>query len=65
MDLRSFYLDFEICAFMYDQSLVERLKLDFEQDLNDSNELLLKEFQARPSFERLKESCARLFSALL
>jgi len=65
MDQRSFYLDFEICAFMYDHCLVERLKLDFEQDLNDSSELLLKDFQARPVLERFKESSARLLSPLL
>jgi cardiolipin synthase len=65
MDLRSFLLDFEICAFVYDQALVERLKLDFEQDLNESIELDLKSFQARPVLERLKESCARLLSPVL
>ena len=65
MDNRSFYIDFEICAFVYDQSLAERLKLDFEQDLNDSSELVLKDFQARPVLERLKESSARLLSPVL
>jgi len=65
MDLRSFLLDFEICAFVYDQALVERLKLDFEQDLNESIELVLKTFQARPVYERFKESSARLFSPVL
>ena len=34
---------------MYDQSLAERLKLDFEQDLKDSSELLLKDFKLDPS----------------
>jgi cardiolipin synthase len=65
MDLRSLFLDFEICAFIYDQALVERLKLDFEQDLNDCIELVLKTFQARPVFERFKESSARLYSPVL
>lgn len=65
MDLRSFLLNFEICAFVYDQALVERLKLDFEQDLNESIELVLKTFQARPVYERFKESSARLFSPVL
>ena len=65
MDNRSFYLDFEICAFVYAQSLAERLKLDFEQDLNESSELDLKAFQSRPVLERLKESSARLFSPVL
>ena len=65
MDLRSFYLDFEICAFVYDRSLAERLKLDFDQDLNHSSEVVLRDFQARPVLERFKESSARLFSPLL
>ena len=65
MDLRSFLLDFEICAFVYDQALVERLKLDFEQDLNDSIELVLKTFQTRSVYQRFKESSARLFSPML
>ena len=65
MDLRSFLLDFEICAFVYDQAVVERLKQDFEQDLKESIELDLKAFQARPVTERFKESTARLFSPVL
>lgn len=65
VDNRSFYLHFEICAFVYDQSLAERLKSDFEQDLKDSSELDLEVFQTRPVLERLKESSARLFSPLL
>lgn len=65
MDLRSFLLDFEICAFVYDQALVERLKLDFEQDLNESIELVLTTFQTRPVYQRFKESSARLFSPVL
>jgi cardiolipin synthase len=65
MDLRSFLLDFEICAFVYDQALVERLKLDFEQDLDESVELDLKTFRARPVYQRFKESSAHLFSPML
>ena len=65
MDLRSLFLNFEICAFVYDQGLVERLQLDFEQDITESIELALITFQTRPVYERLKESCARLFSPLL
>jgi len=65
MDARSFYLDFELCAFVYDQALAERLALDFEKDLTDSLEVDLKTFQERPVYERFKESCARLFSPVL
>jgi len=65
VDLRSFFLDFEICAFVYDQAIVEGLKLNFEHDLTDSIELVLEIFQARSVSEKLKESSARLFSPLL
>jgi len=65
LDSRSFFLDFEICAFIYDQVFVEMLKLDFEQDLNESIEVVLKNFQTRPIYIRFKESCARLFSPVL
>ena len=65
LDIRSFHLDFEISAFMYDRSLAERLKLDFEQDLKDSSELILEAFRTRPVVERFKESSARLLSPLL
>jgi cardiolipin synthase len=65
LDNRSFFLDFEICAFVYDHSLAEGLTSDFEQDLIESRELDLELFQYRPVSERWKESTARLFSSLL
>lgn len=65
VDVRSFHLDFEISAFMYNQFLTERLKLNFEQDIKESTELFLNTFQTRPLFERFKESSARLLSPLL
>lgn len=65
MDHRGFLLDFDICAFLYDQAIVEQLKQDFEQDIMDSIELALSTFQARPLSQRYKESIARLFSPIL
>ncbi len=65
MDQRGYLLDFDICAFVYDQSLVERLKHDFDQDINDSIRIDLQTFQARPTSQRYKESIARLFSPVL
>lgn len=65
MDVRSFSLDFEICAFMYDSQINKSLNENFEQDLKESQRIDLEVFQTRPFTERLKESCARLFSPLL
>ncbi|MDA8442355.1 MAG: cardiolipin synthase, partial [Peptococcaceae bacterium] len=64
-DIRSFRLDFEICAFIYDSCFAARLELDFANDLLDSEEICLSEYRKRPLSERLKESGARLFSPIL
>lgn len=62
---RSFHLDFEINAFVYDQPVVAHLTQHFKQDLNDSSEFVYQAFKTRPVFDRFKESIARLFSPLL
>jgi len=64
-DIRSFILNFEISAFIYDCGFAERLEQDFHQDLADSEELRLEEYKLRPLSNRIKESSARLFSPLL
>ncbi|WP_139314502.1 cardiolipin synthase [Desulfosporosinus metallidurans] len=64
-DIRSFSLNFEISAFIYDCPLAQRLERDFYQDLTDSEELVLEEYKKRPLLNRIKESSARLFSPLL
>lgn len=64
-DIRSFSLNFEISAFIYDCKFAQRLEQDFHQDLADSEEFVLEEFKLRSLSNRIKESSARLFSPLL
>jgi cardiolipin synthase len=64
-DIRSFSLNFEISAFIYECAFAHRLEQDFHQDLADSEELVLEEYKLRPLSNRIKESSARLFSPLL
>ena len=64
-DLRSFSLNFEISAFIYDHKFAQRLEHDFNRDLADSEEILLEDYKKRPLSNRIKESSARLFSPLL
>ena len=64
-DIRSFSLNFEISAFIYDCGFAQRLEQDFHQDLADSEEIELSEYILRPLSNRIKESSARLFSPLL
>ncbi|CEI74162.1 MULTISPECIES: cardiolipin synthase [Romboutsia] len=65
MDLRSFMLNFEINAFIYDKKIVERMNKDFFEDLNSSEELTLDEFSKRKLGKKVRESIARLFSPIL
>jgi len=64
-DIRSFSLNFEISAFIYESVFAHRLEQDFHQDLSDSQEIDLEEYKLRPLSIRIKESSARLFSPLL
>ncbi|MDA8222225.1 cardiolipin synthase [Desulfosporosinus sp.] len=65
MDMRSFLLDFEVSAFIYDSTIAGSLLKNFEIDLKVSREVILEEFQKRSVIERFKESSARVFSPLL
>lgn len=65
MDRRSFFLDFEISAFIYDDAITAELNNNFAVDLKDCREVILEEFQGRSLLKKYKESCARLLSPLL
>lgn len=65
MDLRSFMINFEINAFIYDKKIVERMTNDFINDLGNSEELTLEEFSKRKLGKKVRESIARLFSPIL
>lgn len=65
MDLRSFKLNFEVNAFIYNKEVARRLEQDFFTDLKDSKEISYYDYQERPLLLRFFESLARLFSPLL
>ncbi|MDR1193591.1 MAG: phospholipase D-like domain-containing protein [Peptococcaceae bacterium] len=65
MDQRSFALNFEVNAIMYDKKTVAELNESFRQDLRDAELLDYAVFQRRPLRRRLLESCCRLLSPLL
>lgn len=65
LDIRSFQLNFEVNAFIYDKDTVVRLEKDFLMDLKDSEEIMLEEHLKRPLLEKIKESAGSLFSPLL
>ncbi|MFD1707660.1 cardiolipin synthase [Siminovitchia sediminis] len=65
IDVRSFRLNFEINAFLYDQILVEELVEIFKKDVSLSRELTYGEYLVRPKIIRFKESISRLLSPIL
>lgn len=65
MDQRSFSLNFEVNAFIYDQETAARLQKDFLRDLQYAEKLELEQFRERPLRHHFAESVARLFSPLL
>ena len=65
MDLRSFMLNFEINAFIYDKEIIDIMTKDFLQDMKNSDELKIEDFKNRSTTKKVKESIARLFSPIL
>lgn len=65
IDIRSFQLNFEVNAFVYNSEISAEMKKHYFEDLKDSTEITLEEFSKRSVFDRMKESLARLFSPIL
>lgn len=65
MDIRSFMINFEVNAFIYDEKIIAKLYDIFECDMNDCKEMSADFFEDRSLAKRFMESFARLFSPLL
>ena len=65
MDYRSFNINFEVNAFIYDVKQSEILKSHFMEDINESKEVSYKAYLNRSKFDKLKESYCRLWSPLI
>ena len=64
-DFRSLEHNFEVNAFMYDNSSALLLKEIFLSDQKDAELLQLKSWRMRPWHQKVKESVIRLFAPLL
>jgi cardiolipin synthase len=64
-DIRSFKLNFEVNAFIYDESVTKKLQEQFEIDLKDSEEITLERYHKRSTKIKFKESVSRLLSPIL
>lgn len=65
IDIRSFKLNFEVNAIVYNTNTASTLEEIFEDDMNDCEELTLELYNSRSMFHRFVESLTRLFSPVL
>jgi cardiolipin synthase len=65
LDIRSFKLNFEMNAFIYDTRTAAELQRIFELDAENCRHLTKEVYKARPLLNRIKESVSRLLSPIL
>lgn len=63
-DMRSLKLNFEINAFIYDVGLSKKIEACFDQDLIDTSEIKLEDYEKRGFKNKLFEAMGRLVSPL-
>jgi cardiolipin synthase len=64
VDIRSYFLNFELGVFFFLRKEIDALAAGFEADLSSSAELDPAVFGRRPRLMRLLEDSARIFSPL-
>jgi cardiolipin synthase len=64
VDIRSFFLNFELGVFLYGKKEIERLASAYEEDLSLSRRLDPDAFSRRPGTVRFLEDTCRIFSPL-
>ncbi len=65
IDVRSFKLNFEVNAFIYDEGIAKSLSDNFYKDIEVSRELTLEIYGKRSRKIKIKESLSRLLSPIL
>ncbi|AQS08592.1 major cardiolipin synthase ClsA [Clostridium saccharobutylicum] len=65
MDIRSFKLNFEVNAFIYDDRIAKEGEMQFMKDIKDSEQLTKEVYDNRSFSIRIKESLIRLVSPIL
>lgn len=65
MDIRSYKLNFEVNAFIYDNNVTAEFENQFFKDIENSREITMETYKKRGTVKKVKESFARLISPLL
>lgn len=65
MDIRSFVLNFETNAFIYDPEFADHLENLFEQDIEKATQLTIEDFEKQSFWLTFLQKFSRLFSPIL
>ncbi|WP_106767671.1 cardiolipin synthase [Paenibacillus faecalis] len=65
IDFRSFKLNFEVNAFIYDERIAQQLRQEFKKDVSVSTLLTMEKYMKRSRWIKIKESISRLLSPIL
>jgi cardiolipin synthase len=65
LDIRSFKLNFEVNAFIFDDRIAKDGEMQFMKDIRDSEEITKEVYDSRSISLRIKESLIRLVSPIL
>lgn len=65
LDIRSFKLNFEVNAFIYDKEVNREMTEAFMEDLKSCKEITIEEYEKRSTVVKFKESVSRLLSPIL
>lgn len=65
MDIRSFSINYEVNAIIYESRIAQELEQDFQHDLEQCIEFNLEEYKKRNILLRFRDSLSRLFSPLM
>jgi cardiolipin synthase len=65
MDIRSYLLNYELNAVIYDEMITKNIENDFIKKIQKSEILTKYYFEGRSLFTKYKESLARTFSNIM
>ena len=65
MDIRSFQLNFEVNAFIFNRSIAKKIEKQFFKDMDDSKLVTLEEYKKRSRRLKIREAIIKLISPIL
>lgn len=65
MDIRSFYLHYEMNAIIYDTNIAKKFENIFKKDIFNAHKITIEEYSKQPILIRLRNSACRIIAPIL